>query len=118
MADFAVSTTAIFSGQTVDATTVLIKYTYGGDVNLSATNGANRDRVVDDRQPGGAAGLRELVGAGLRELGVVVGRGERPFTGLGSAAVVVHHFLHEGELRCVVVVDERTGNFLAKTKCH
>jgi hypothetical protein len=29
--------TAIFSGQTIDATTVLVKYTYAGDVDLDGT---------------------------------------------------------------------------------
>jgi hypothetical protein len=35
------SQTALFSGQTVDATTVLVKYTYAGDANLDGTVGFN-----------------------------------------------------------------------------
>jgi hypothetical protein len=40
--------TALFSGQTVDATTVLVKYTYAGDLNLDGLVDAGDYGVIDN----------------------------------------------------------------------
>ena len=49
--------TALFSGQTVDATTVVIKYTYAGDANLDGTiDGGDYGAIDNNIQIPGATG--------------------------------------------------------------
>jgi hypothetical protein len=40
--------TALWDGQTVDATTVIVKYTYAGDVNLDGLVDASDYGVIDN----------------------------------------------------------------------
>jgi hypothetical protein len=41
------SQTTLFSGQTVDATTVVVKYTYGGDANLDGVVSGDDFSAID-----------------------------------------------------------------------